>query len=38
VSRTSLVARVALLVVLATAIALVLAESSGAVHLSFLGA
>lgn len=36
-SRPAVAARVALLVVLAAAIALVLAESAGAVHLSFLG-
>jgi len=37
VSRSAVAARLALLVVLAAAIALVLAESAGAVHLSFLG-
>jgi hypothetical protein len=37
VSRAALVARVVLVVVLAAAIALVLAESAGAIHLSFLG-
>jgi hypothetical protein len=37
VSRAALVARVVLVAVLATAIALVLAESAGAIHLSFLG-
>ncbi len=36
-SRATLVARAVLLCVLVTAIALVLAESAGAVHLSFLG-
>ena len=36
-SRAGLAARVVLACVLATAIALVLAESAGAVHLSFLG-
>lgn len=36
-SRSAVAARLALLVVLAAAIALVLAESAGAVHLSFLG-
>jgi hypothetical protein len=37
VSRANLVARVVLLCLLATAIALVLLESAGSVHLSFLG-
>jgi hypothetical protein len=37
VSRTSIVARLALLALLATAIALVLAKSAGAIHLSWLG-
>jgi hypothetical protein len=37
VSRAGLVARAVLLAALATAIALVLAESAGAVHLAFLG-
>lgn len=36
-STASVAARVALLALLATAIALVLAESAGAVHLSLLG-
>jgi hypothetical protein len=34
----ALVARVALVVALATAISLVLAQTAGAIHLSFLGA
>jgi hypothetical protein len=37
VSRGSIAARGVLIAVLATAIALVLAESTGAIHLSFLG-
>jgi len=37
VSRGATLARAALLLVLATAIALVLAESAGLIHLSFLG-
>ncbi len=36
-SRAGLAARVVLLCVIAAAIALVLAESAGTVHLSFLG-
>lgn len=35
--RATLLARAALVAVLATAIALVLAQSAGAIHLSFLG-
>jgi hypothetical protein len=37
VSRVALASRVGLVVVLAAAIAIVLAESAGAIHLSFLG-
>jgi hypothetical protein len=37
VSRRAIAARAALLVLLAAAIALVLAESAGAIHLSLLG-